>query len=374
MASSRIFIKGLPPSITEADFKKHFAFKGKEVTDARLFANRRIGYVGYKTPEDAKAAVRYFNKTFVRMSRIGVEIARTVDEAKKDKEARGGRAPTAQRDSAFTGANSVEKKARPEEKTEEEQDPKLIEFLEVMKPKSKKRAWENENETNNAQQGKLDDEIEMRTELQGASDDEYEEVPRHAKRAKLEPSPRAEAAVAGTQTAAESSHDEPADDITSIEEPGEDALQADAGLQAPVSDADWARSRTSRLLGLLDDDEEEAETARPRNQAMKDASEDEDEDEAQVPSRPMAQSAPEPAKSIPTPPADDEVVAEDEKPVLEMNATGVRSSMRLFLRNLPFDVEQSALEAEFSSFGHVEEVRLTTNFLFFNTTLAKMNT
>lgn len=74
--SSRIFIRGLPPTMSEADFKKHF---GKyEVTDARLFPQRRIGYVGYKSPEDAKKAVKYFNRTFIRMSKIGVELARPV--------------------------------------------------------------------------------------------------------------------------------------------------------------------------------------------------------------------------------------------------------------------------------------------------------
>lgn len=74
--SSRIFVKGLPPTMTEADFKKHF---GKyEVTDARLFPQRRIGYVGYKSPEDAQKAVKYFNRTFIRMSKIGVELARPV--------------------------------------------------------------------------------------------------------------------------------------------------------------------------------------------------------------------------------------------------------------------------------------------------------
>jgi len=34
--------------------------------------------VGYKSPEDAAKAVKYFNKSFIRMSRIGVEIARPV--------------------------------------------------------------------------------------------------------------------------------------------------------------------------------------------------------------------------------------------------------------------------------------------------------
>lgn len=79
MASSRIFIKGLPPTITEDEFKSHFGAK-QEITDAKLISHRRIGYIGYKTPEDAAKAVKYFNKSFVRMSKIGVEIARPVNK------------------------------------------------------------------------------------------------------------------------------------------------------------------------------------------------------------------------------------------------------------------------------------------------------
>ena len=77
MESSRIFIKGLPPTLSEDDFKKHFGSK-HEITDAKFIARRRIGYVGYKTPEDAAKAVKYFNRSFIRMSKISVEIARPV--------------------------------------------------------------------------------------------------------------------------------------------------------------------------------------------------------------------------------------------------------------------------------------------------------
>lgn len=77
MASSRIFIKGLPPNISEDEFKKHFGATAT-ITDAKLISHRRIGYVGYKTPEDAAKAVKYFNRSFIRMSKIGVEIARPV--------------------------------------------------------------------------------------------------------------------------------------------------------------------------------------------------------------------------------------------------------------------------------------------------------
>jgi multiple RNA-binding domain-containing protein 1 len=77
MASSRIFIKGLPPNISEDEFKKHFSANAT-ITDAKLIPHRRIGYVGYKSPEDAAKAVKYFNRSFIRMSKIGVEIARPV--------------------------------------------------------------------------------------------------------------------------------------------------------------------------------------------------------------------------------------------------------------------------------------------------------
>lgn len=77
MASSRIFVKSLPPTFTEEEFRNHFA-KQQSITDAKLLPHRRIGYVGYKTPEGAAKAVKYFNKSFIRTSRIFVEIARPV--------------------------------------------------------------------------------------------------------------------------------------------------------------------------------------------------------------------------------------------------------------------------------------------------------
>ena len=77
MESSRIFVRGLPPNFTEAEFKKHFS-NPSAVTDVKFMPKRRIGYVGYKNHNDAEKAVKYFNKSFIRMSRIGVELARPV--------------------------------------------------------------------------------------------------------------------------------------------------------------------------------------------------------------------------------------------------------------------------------------------------------
>lgn len=78
MESSRIYVKNLPPSITESDFRKHFSAEGRQVTDVKLIPNRRIGFVGYASHEDAARAVKYFNKSFIRMSRINVDFAKPV--------------------------------------------------------------------------------------------------------------------------------------------------------------------------------------------------------------------------------------------------------------------------------------------------------
>jgi multiple RNA-binding domain-containing protein 1 len=77
MEASRIFIRGLPPNLTAEEFKKHFSIQAR-ITDSKLISQRRIGYVGYGTHTEAAKAVKYFNKSFMRMSRIGVELARPV--------------------------------------------------------------------------------------------------------------------------------------------------------------------------------------------------------------------------------------------------------------------------------------------------------
>jgi multiple RNA-binding domain-containing protein 1 len=72
-ASSRIFVRGLPPTFTDDAMRKHFA--KFPVTDVKFFPHRRIGYVGYKTHEDATKAVKHFNKTFIKLSKIYAELA-----------------------------------------------------------------------------------------------------------------------------------------------------------------------------------------------------------------------------------------------------------------------------------------------------------
>lgn len=77
MESTRVFVSGLPPTFSNDQLRKHFASRF-QVTDAHVLPKRRIGFVGLKTPEAAKEAAKYFNKTYVKMSKISVDIAKPV--------------------------------------------------------------------------------------------------------------------------------------------------------------------------------------------------------------------------------------------------------------------------------------------------------
>ena len=294
MASSRIFIKGLPPTITESEFAQYFSQK-YQITDAKLFANRRIGYVGYKTPEDAQKAVKYFNKSFIRMSRIGVELARPVPGTKNG--SKDGSAPAARRYSGVDGSASEENKLKRKRESNdgEEQNPKLKEFLNVMKPKSKKKAWDFEGQDLTHDQPQVEQwAVPLVDE---PSDEEYDEVQKKNKRHEKPP----EIADQDGEESSPIVSNSPAD----AQEPevGQEHNAVDVSEQDHhvVSDADWTRSRTSRLLGLLDEDEKES-MPQPRKDGSLTSQPDSEPDKGMVKNQQVAEAP----NSLPTPPSGDE--------------------------------------------------------------------
>ncbi|KAJ9082653.1 Multiple RNA-binding domain-containing protein 1 [Entomophthora muscae] len=79
---SRIIVKNLPKHLKEDRMKEHFSKQG-HVTDVKLMkssdgVSRKFGYIGFKTENEAKAAVRFFNNTFIDTSKIIVEIAKPI--------------------------------------------------------------------------------------------------------------------------------------------------------------------------------------------------------------------------------------------------------------------------------------------------------
>ena len=75
---SRIIVKNLPKSASDERLRELFSSRG-EITDVKLAKTatgtfRRFAFVGFKTSEQAEAAVKYFNKAFMDTCRMGVSI------------------------------------------------------------------------------------------------------------------------------------------------------------------------------------------------------------------------------------------------------------------------------------------------------------
>ncbi len=236
------------------EFKKHFA-KQSAITDVKFMPHRRIGYVGYKSPEDAASAVKYYNKSFIRTSRIGVEIARSVEEQSALKlgslsaNALNSNHTCKGEDVPAKAAVDGKKKRKFETALNERSSAKLQEFLEVMQPPSRSKTWQNQAA---ATQSVTDSTIEVfgRGYNGAGSDEEYESVPK-----KLKNERGSEGKTQVFEPPKRETGPPQSEEATKRARIGTEADTQELSDALPVaSDADWLRSRTSRLLGLVDDD------------------------------------------------------------------------------------------------------------------------
>jgi RNA recognition motif-containing protein len=157
MSNSRICVKNLPKHLKHDRFKTLFSSQGGTVTDVKLVlkdgVSRRIGFVGYKTDEEAAAAVKYFNKTYIDTSRIIVEISVQANSSELER-------PW----SKYSANSSANNRLNPMNDVGEEVesksrgapaavpavvDPKLDEFLSVVG--GMKKTWGNDDMTSSAQ-------------------------------------------------------------------------------------------------------------------------------------------------------------------------------------------------------------------------------
>jgi multiple RNA-binding domain-containing protein 1 len=74
---TRVFVTGLPPNFTSDQLGAHFAAR-YQITDAVVVPGRRIGFVGFRNYTLATNAVKYFDKSYIRMSKISVQLAKPV--------------------------------------------------------------------------------------------------------------------------------------------------------------------------------------------------------------------------------------------------------------------------------------------------------
>ena len=353
MESSRIFVNGLPPSLSAEDFRQHFS-KQSAITDAKFIPHRRIGYVGYKTPEDAAKAVKYHNKSFIRMSKISVELARSVEDqlalgfgvssVNGTKRKHADFQEHGQRDISGDEKTKRERK-RPAEPSGTF---KLRESLDVMQPPFKSKIRENEDVQLSQRPELNDPRTEAASSRAGRSGYNPEQVPLKRKKEqqirekfKLPSEPPAPAHASGENARTNSIDGYPSSKDT--QEPS---------IELPtLSDADWLRSRTSRLFGLPGGDH-------VQNAALL---EDSSTGKAGLPELPeLVKGGSVSDSDVQT---QDELEVEGPEVEIEPSANG-----RLFVRNLAYTITEEDLRKYFEDqhLGSVEEVssRATDSILF----------
>lgn len=89
---SRIIVKNIPKFVTEADLQNHFAELGA-ITDTKIARDhqgesRKFAFVGFKDPNAALLAKKNYNKTYLGVSKVLVDVAKTRDDELKQELAR----------------------------------------------------------------------------------------------------------------------------------------------------------------------------------------------------------------------------------------------------------------------------------------------
>ena len=236
-----------------------------------------------------------------------------------------------------TNSENPNKRKR-DPKDEGGDDPKFQEFLTVMQP-SKTKIWA--NSALEPSGGAASVANDMSNDIVAAASEPVVETQKKNKRLKSEKK-------AATQSATSAELDTSTDPnpTEQTESSPQGGLEVE---EAPQSDTDWLRSKTSRLLGLIDEEEEMEAGSRPVASAFSPI----DEDEAKHDEAPQVNG------TDGSPSEEDE-----EKETLDPNIESIRGTARLFVRNLPYDATESDLEPIFAPFGKTEEVRIyfLTNF------------
>lgn len=339
---SRLIVKGLPKYYTEDKLREYFGKQGN-VTDVKLMKkrngeSRRFAFIGYKSYEDAEKAASYFNNAFIDTARIDVELAKTFSDPSvpmpmKEKrrlaetrlrEHEQRLLEQEERDKQYK-KQKLNRRAGIDEQIQN--DPKLREFMEVMKPSHQVKSWANDATADGSgapstkaleealakQDGPLVEipQHEMAQVKEAASDDEYDDF-----------KPNANANDDEEEETMMSLNDLESRE-ESAEQPQDDGLAADEN----VSDLDWLKQRRRRMK------ENEQEPV--------------DEEVVKVDLNKASETLRQPI--VPQEPKE----TPEEQTVKKISETG-----RLFIRNILYSSTEEDFRQLFEAYGELEEVHI----------------
>lgn len=218
-----------------------------------------------------------------------------------------------------------------------------------MEAPSKSKTWGNEDNVQTGMTSLAQYEAPTLEKEEGPSDVEYEEHLEQPKkrRAGIESqAPQITTQAQGSDEHSLSAPTEPEIQSAAAQEPGpSDAAQKEEKDPLAATDADWLRTRTSRLLGLTDaDNDPNPTTAEPDSPHT------------------TVELGPGQSEELEGPEA-----SPDESPIpietdaslgtVDANVAAIELSGRLFVRNLLYSTGVDELRQLFSSTGQLEEVR-----------------
>lgn len=243
---------------------------------------------------------------------------------------------------------------RKREQAEQEQDPKLKEFLQIYQAPSKTNVWTNGDVQVNGPAAAVEENVPAATVPEDESDDEYQVIAKKAKTASASTVPASAPAAVADASAAEKTQDKP----TQTRDVMEGVEQEGAADPGPVSDVDWLRSRTNRVLDFVEDDEIPAPPAPSQKPTLEQATPRDSHEQHKEP-------------EVNTPLAQVVVEAQDSEVPNSSEVEKIRETGRLYLRNLHFEVTEDEIREHFAKYGSLEEVSYL--FFFYRYMRAMMN-
>jgi hypothetical protein len=222
-------------------------------------------------------------------------------------------------------------------------DPKLKEFLRVMGSSKEKVFRDDPMDVVDAEPTRP-----QPSAVEGESDDEYEQLPSGKKTQNDTAASRIDRHVLRPLAVTNAAKDDAQDITGSVHKeakvPNEEAVEVGADHAPEATDDDWLRSRTNRLLDLMDPDD--IVPTQP----------------GQIPVAPVEQNNEGPSITEPSHSKEADDTSRDNKESDEQQPDDkldtIRRTSRLFVRNLPYSTKEEDIRESFEKFGTIEEVRI----------------
>lgn len=240
-------------------------------------------------------------------------------------------------------------KRKPGDLSNDALSPKLQEYLKVMQPPFRSNVWANEDTIASGEEIVADQENPAVNIGDGESDDQYQPVPKKRRKSvKDAPDQDLQNSSGITELIALESHQQTPTQVTEDKMVEEEVSNRPVVSEHTASDVDWLRSRTSRLLGLVDDEDD----VKVVDMAAPDVVEE---------TKVAGQLQPDATKQVSDAGSQtaEKLFKSHEAPVLplEVSLEEPISTARLFVRNLSYTTSQNDLRDYFSHHGDVSEVR-----------------